>query len=100
MSEDRRTIVYAKEQVERMNAARRFPDGTTPACRHVAMMAEALSKTGEYPTLTQEPRHCAGSMAATVEMLWTARAALAEKDAEIARLREAIASVKSDGMPQ
>ncbi len=66
----------AKAAIKRMNAARNFPDGTCPASRHVALMAEALAKKGAYPMLEEDPRHCAESMAATVESLWKARALL------------------------
>lgn len=76
MGEDAKTIAEAKAAVSAMNAQRRFPEGTTPACRHVAMMAEMLSGNGTYPMLADEPRYCATSLAATVRMLWEARAAL------------------------
>lgn len=121
MSEDDATVRYAKEQVRRMNKARDFPEGTCPSSRHVAMMAEHLSRSGKYHMLTDEPRHCAGSLASTVASLWEARAklkelgycnegsgwvatALAEAEAEIARLRDALAPcaaiLAQQGLPE
>ena len=62
--------------IKRMNKARNFPDGTCPASRHVAIMAETLAKRRPYSMLSDEPESCAESMAATVESLWKARALL------------------------
>ena len=70
------TRAYAKRVVREMNKARNFPTGTCPASRHSAMMAEALAKSGRYQMLTEEPRHCAASIAATVKALWQARSLL------------------------
>lgn len=78
MEEDKQTVARAKAAVNRMNAARNFPDGTCPCSRHAAMMAEQLAKNGKYHLLEEEPRHCATSIAVTVESLWEARAKLAE----------------------
>lgn len=60
-----------------------FPEFTDPASRHVRIMADSLMRSGDYPMLTEEPEHCAGSLLATVEALWKARK-------EIARLRAAL----------
>lgn len=76
MTEDKKTIRDAKSSVSAMNRARDFPEGTDPCSRHVAMMAESLARRGAYEMLSDEPRHCAISMAATVRMLWDARAML------------------------
>lgn len=78
MIEDAKTIKHAKAAVRAMKKARNFPKGTCPCSRHVAMMAENLSKHGRYEMLADEPRHCASSLAVTVELLWKARAALAD----------------------
>ena len=68
----------AKRAVANMNAARNFPVGTCPASRHVAVMAETLAKGKTYYMLTEEPDHCAESMATIVGALWECRA---ERDA-------------------
>lgn len=78
MAEDKQTIARAKAAVKRMNAVRNFPDGTCPCSRHAAMMAEQLAKKGQYFLLVEEPRHCATSIAVTVQALWEARTKLAE----------------------
>ena len=67
--------------VKRMNDARDFPANTCGASRHAAMIAEALCKREDYPMLAEEPEHCGGSIAATVEALWECRAKLAEAEA-------------------
>lgn len=74
--ESDQTVAYAKRVVREMNKARNFPTGTCPASRHSAMMAEALTFNGSYAMLTEEPRHCAASIAATVKALWQARSLL------------------------
>jgi hypothetical protein len=71
------TKKQARDAVKKMNKARRFPEGTDPCSRHVAIMAETLAKGLPYPMLDDEREHCAISLAATVEMLWEARSALA-----------------------
>jgi hypothetical protein len=67
----------AKKAVKAMNAARNSPEGTCPASRHVALIAETLAKGKPYHMLTEEPEHCAISLASTVQSLWDARAAIA-----------------------
>lgn len=62
--------------LKRMNNARDFPANTCGASRHAAMIAEALCKLEDYPMLAEEPKHCGGSIAATVAMLWECRAKL------------------------
>lgn len=62
----------------RVNRARRFPDNTCPASRHLHTMADALSMRGDYPMLREEPEHCAGAMYAVLEALWKARTRLAK----------------------
>lgn len=80
MTEDAKTIRKAMAHVEAMDKARNFPDGTCPASRHVAIMADCLAFNAEYSMLDSEPRHCAISLASVVKSLWEARA-------EIARLK-------------
>lgn len=74
---DAESHAAAKSAIRRMRRARRFPEGTCPASRHVAMMAEALAKGQRYQMIEDEPVECAVSLASTVEALWRARAALA-----------------------
>lgn len=73
---DANTLAAAKSAINRMRRARRFPEGTCPASRHVAMMAEAMANGRQYQMLHEDPMECAISLAATVEALWKARAAL------------------------
>lgn len=66
----------------RVNRARRFPDNTCPASRHLHLMAEALATDRTYLMLQEEPVHCASTMLSVLESLWKART-------ELARLRAA-----------
>jgi hypothetical protein len=52
---------------------RNFPNNTCPASRHVQIMAESLTENGKYPMLDEDPRHCAGSLVAVLNNLYTAR---------------------------
>lgn len=61
----------------RVNRARRFPDNTCPASRHLHLMAERLAVGKKYPMLDEEPEHCAGTMLSVLESLWKARSELA-----------------------
>ena len=61
-----------KELRRRVNKARRFPDNTCPASRHLHIMADCLLKGG-YPMLQEEPDHCAESILAVLASLWEAR---------------------------
>ena len=67
----------------RVTKARNFPANTCPASRHVYIMADRLSRSGVYPMLTEEPKHCAESMLATVAALWEARTELAKLKAKL-----------------
>lgn len=80
MSDDwaKRDREAAARAVKDMEAVRDFPFGTCPASRHVAMMAETLAKGKKYHMLSDEPHHCATSMAQTVKALWDCRAHLAK----------------------
>lgn len=65
----------------RVNRARRFPENTCPASRHLHLIADALAGGRAYPMLTEEPQHCAMSIYAVLESLWKARTALARRAA-------------------
>ena len=80
MSDDwaKRDRDRAKRAIKNMNAARNFPDGTCPASRHVAMIAETLAKGKKYDMLDSDREHCAASMAQAVTALWECRAKLAQ----------------------
>ena len=77
----RRTPLHPANKLEnvrrRANRARRFPENTCPASRHVHTMADNLTRKGGYPMLTEEPEHCAGSLYSVLESLWKARTELA-----------------------
>jgi hypothetical protein len=61
-----------KKIQRRVDKARQFPANTCPASRHLHIMADCLVKGG-YPMLQEEPEHCAESIYAVLESLWTAR---------------------------
>lgn len=61
----------------RVRRARRFPDNTCPASRHLQIMAECLLTRRSYPMLQDDPEHCAGSMLSVLESLYKARNELA-----------------------
>lgn len=60
-------------EIRRMVKSRQFMENTCPASRHVQMMAEDLASVGKYPMLTEDPKHCAGSIASVVNSLYAAR---------------------------
>lgn len=62
----------------RVNRARKFPENTCAASRHLHQIAEHLAAGKPYPMLHEDPQHCAGSMLAVLEALWKARTALAK----------------------
>ena len=62
----------------RVNRARRFPDNTCGASRHVHEIAEHLLKYGwDEMENVFEHKHCAESMLSVLESLWKARTELA-----------------------
>jgi len=62
--------------LRRMRRARRFPDNTCPASRHVQLIAETLATGRDCPMLREEPGHAAGSIASVVADLYAARTML------------------------
>ena len=62
----------------RASRARRFPQNTCPASRHLHLMAQQLAAGKPYPMLTDEPQHCAETMLSVLESLWKARTELAK----------------------
>lgn len=67
------TDPYLARSLRRMRRARRFPDNTCPASRHVQIIAEKLAGGGPYPMIAEEPEHVAGSIASVVADLYAAR---------------------------
>lgn len=67
---------YLKLIKKRAEDARRFPENTCPASRHLEMMAEALANGESYAMFTSEPEHCAGTMYAVLVALWELRTRL------------------------
>lgn len=61
----------------RVSRARRFPENTCSASRHLHQMAEALAVRRPCPALQEEPEECAASMLAVLESLWKMRTAVA-----------------------
>ncbi len=57
----------------RVARAKRFPDNTSSADRHVHLIAETLAAGHPYPMLAEEPQHCAESMLWTLLALYRAR---------------------------
>lgn len=62
-----------RNQRRRTDHARRFPENTCPASRHVHRMAERLAAGKPYPMFEEEPEHCAASMLSVLESLWKLR---------------------------
>jgi hypothetical protein len=70
-------------QQRRVLRARRFPDNTCPASRHLHLIADALASRGRKVPIEEcwEPEHMAGTMYAVLESLWKARTKLAKLEA-------------------
>lgn len=66
-------IEILKREMSQMLKYRDFPNNTCPASRHVQIMAEALADTGSYPMLSEDPKHCATSIASVLSSLYAAR---------------------------
>lgn len=64
----------------RASRAKRFPDNTCPASRHMHLMAQRLAAGKPYPMLSDEPVQCAETMLAVLASLWEARTRLAKLD--------------------
>jgi hypothetical protein len=69
----------------RVNRARNFPVNTCPASRHLSLMADVLASGEPYQMLTDDPKHCAGTMYSVLESLWKARTELARIKGDVAR---------------
>jgi hypothetical protein len=69
----------------RVNRARKFPDNTCPASRHLHLMAEALAAGKPYAMLAQEPDHCAETMLSVLESLWKARTQIARSGRRVTK---------------
>lgn len=74
--------------VDQVAKARNFPHNTTPASRHVELMAECLMRGEKYALLDEEPAYCAEAMLSVV-------AGFYEAAAEIERLRAALAGAEA-----
>lgn len=64
----------------RASRAKRFPDNTCPASRHLHLIAQRLASGKPYPMLVDEPQHCSETMLAVLASLWEARSKLAKLD--------------------
>lgn len=64
----------------RVNRARRFPNNTCPASRHLHMIADAIASGRPYPMLQEDPEHCALTMYAVLESLWKCRTRIAKME--------------------
>lgn len=67
----------------RVNRARKFPDNTCPASRHLHIIAEALATGRPYPMLQEEAEHCAGTMLSVLESLWKLRTRTTRERSEL-----------------
>lgn len=66
---------YTKNLIRRVRRAKKFPENTCPASRHLEMIAMDLL-AGGHPILEDDPRHCAETMLSVLESLWKARTEL------------------------
>jgi hypothetical protein len=57
----------------RAERARKFPENTCAASRHVHMIALQLTIGGHSPMIEDDPRYCGESMLAVCAALWEAR---------------------------
>ena len=60
----------------RASRAKKFPDNTCPASRHLHLMALRLAAGKPYPMLTEDPVYCAETMLAVLASLWEHRTRL------------------------
>lgn len=65
-----RRLINQRRRVQR---ARRFPQNTCPASRHLHIMADALATGQIYPMFQEDPEHCAETMLSVLESLWKLR---------------------------
>ena len=84
----------------RVNKARNFPTNTCGASRHLHMMALGLLSKRGYPMLTEEPAHCAESILAVLEGLWTLRTKSPQYAKEVARAVAKIKALPTAGLTQ
>ena len=76
MEKDETFCHRLKLTFRRMQRARKFPDNTCPASRHVQALAEAMA-AGLVPSkAVEDPEHVAESLAATLQALYSARSKL------------------------
>lgn len=64
------------QKVAAMDEHRDFPNNTCPSSRHVQLIAETLYSGEEYHMLTEDPAHCADSIATVISSLYQARTML------------------------
>lgn len=64
-------------QRRRTNRARRFPDNTCPASRHVHLIADRILRGDTFEPEDRE--HIAGSLLSVLESLWKARTQLSQR---------------------
>lgn len=62
-----------ENSVRSMKKHREFMKNTCPASRHAQIIAESLFENGKYDMLEEDPKHCASSIASTVDSLYQAR---------------------------
>ncbi len=67
----------------RVNRARKFPDNTCPASRHLHRIADYLARPKRTHALESvwDAEHMAGTMYSVLESLWKARTRLAKRKA-------------------
>ena len=68
----------------RVQRARRFPENTCPASRHVQMIGEALAAGRRYHMIEEEPEVVGLSLLSVVESLYKARTRVAQLEAKLA----------------
>ncbi len=53
---------HIKQLKKELRGVRNFPSNTTPASRHLEMIADALADGETYAMLGEDPKHCAITM--------------------------------------
>lgn len=64
---------HIKELQAELAALRNFPSNTTPASRHLEMIADSLASNEKYVMLEEEPEHCAITIYAVLTGFYKAR---------------------------
>lgn len=92
MESELKDLARLKSLQKRLKRARKFPDNTCPASRHLHMLADSLAKGKQPYMLTEEPEHCAEDIYSVIAALWELRTK--QQQADDARALAALGGAK------